>query len=72
MKWDFVVKCDPGEEVLCDFCNESYTESQETGGSANGSWAICPKCTKNLIEEPDQKANDGETFRDFVYRLRRG
>ena len=72
MEWEVIATCDPGDEVICDFCNDSYTESEETGGSAIGTWAICPKCTKDLKEEPDQRAEKSETFRDFVYRLRKG
>lgn len=67
-----IIICDPGDEVVCDFCNDGYTESEEFGGSAIGTWAICPKCTKELTEEPDLRAYENETFRDFVYRLRRG
>ncbi len=67
-----IIIVDCGNEVICDFCNDSYTESEEVGGSAVGSWAICPKCTKKLSQEPDQRAETDETFRDFVYRLRRG
>ena len=66
-----VIKVDCGDEVICDLCNESYTESEETGGCAVGTWAICPKCVGKLTEEPDQRAGENETFRDFVYRLRR-
>jgi len=66
-----VIVVDCGDEVLCDFCNDSYTESEEVGGCAIGTWAICPKCEKKLTEEPDQRAGENETFRDFVYRLRR-
>ena len=68
--WPVIAICDPGEIVLCDLCNDEYTESEEIGGSAIGSWAICPKCTKKLTEEPDLRAGADETFRDFVYRLR--
>jgi ssDNA-binding Zn-finger/Zn-ribbon topoisomerase 1 len=65
-----IIVVDCGPYVVCDFCNKEFTESEEVGGSAIGSWAICPECTKKLSEEPDQRAAEGETFRDFVYRLR--
>ena len=66
-----VIEVDCGDEVICDLCNDSYTESEETGGCAVGTWAICQKCVGKLTEEPDQRAGENETFRDFVYRLRR-
>ena len=66
-----IIICDPGDEVICDLCNDSYTESEETGGCSVGSYAICPQCAKKLTEEPDQRCRENETFRDFVYRLRR-
>lgn len=65
-----IITCDPGDEVICDICNDSYTESEELGGCSIGSWAICPKCSENIKEEPDLRARKDETFRDFVYRLR--
>jgi hypothetical protein len=64
-----IVNC--GNDVICDFCNEDYTQSEETGGCQVGSYAICPKCAKKLEAVPDQRAAKNETFRDFVYRLRR-
>lgn len=66
-----VIVDDCGDEVICDFCNDDYTDSEEIGGCAIGTWAICPKCEKKLTEECDQSAGENETFRDFVYRLRR-
>jgi len=66
-----VIEVDCGDEVICDLCNESFTESEEIGGCAIGTWAICPKCAGKLKEEPDQRCGENETFRDFVYRLRK-
>lgn len=57
------------DEVLCDLCNEDYTESDVTGGILVGSYAICPKCVRNEMI-PDLKAGESETFRDFVMRIR--
>ena len=53
-----IIICDPGDEVICDFCNDSYTESEETGGCSVGSYAICPQCAKKLTEEPDQRCRE--------------
>ena len=66
---EIVVDC--GDDVICDFCNDDYTESEKTGGCAIGSYSICPKCSKKLEAVPDRKAALNETFRDFVYRMRR-
>jgi hypothetical protein len=66
-----IIFVDCGDDVLCDFCNGDYTKSEETGGCQVGSYAICPKCAKKLEAVPDQRAAKNETFRDFVYRLRR-
>lgn len=37
---------DIGETVICDICNTDHTESDECGGLIIGSYAYCPKCTK--------------------------
>lgn len=41
-----IIKVDPGNIVLCDSCNEDYTESEESGGILFRSYAYCPKCAK--------------------------
>lgn len=66
----FIIKVDVGDDVICDFCNDDYTESDEVGGVLVGSYAICPKCAGRLKEEPDDKAKIGETFCEFVRRIR--
>lgn len=40
----FNIIIDPGNVVLCDFCDEDYTESDETGGFLFGRKAVCPHC----------------------------
>jgi hypothetical protein len=75
-----VITFDPGETVLCDLCNEDYTASDEVGGFLFSSKAVCPICAIRLMpmiqkykEESFIKstARKGETFRNFVYRVRR-
>lgn len=74
-----VVTIDPGETVLCDLCNKDYTYSEKKGGFLFLSNAVCPDCAKDFIEDiklnKEEKfikasAQEGETFRDFVYRVR--
>ena len=72
---------DIGNVVLCDYCSEDYTTSNDTGGILFSSYAICPKCAPNALksikgfkEEAyiQSEAMEGETFRDFVLRIRNG
>lgn len=74
-----VITIDPGKTVLCDLCNKDYTHSEEKGGLLFLSNAVCPDCVDNFMkqiklhkEEEFIKASaqEGETFRDFVYRIR--
>ena len=66
-------------EVYCDMCGDDYTHSDKIGGFLFGSKACCPVCQSAMI--PDIKkydeeylirdiASDGETFNQFVMRLR--
>lgn len=43
-----IIVADCGDMVLCDYCDEDYTNSEEEGGFLFGSYAICPKCLLNL------------------------
>jgi hypothetical protein len=70
-----VFRIDPGNRVVCDDCNEDYTDSQETGGILFQSKAICPKCApkwestaKGYGEERFIKARcpEGKAFADWV------
>lgn len=65
---------DVGESVVCDFCNDDFTESEETGGALIGSYAICPKCTAGVKhkEEIDICCPAGTQFRKWVLQLRGG
>ena len=65
---------DIGDTVVCDFCNDDYTESEEQGGCLIGSYAICPKCEKEVEhrEEIDQLCPKDTQFRKWVLDLRGG
>lgn len=76
-----VINIDPGDTVLCDLCNEDYTNSDQPGGFLFSGKAVCPECApdfmKSVVKYKEEKfikavAKPGESFRDFVYRIRRG
>jgi hypothetical protein len=68
-----------GRLVVCDRCDDDYTDKPDIGGFLFGSYAYCPKCAKanlpnirkygeaHLIKahcQPD------ESFANFVRRMR--
>lgn len=66
--------------VICDVCNDDYSDSKEEGGFLFGSYAYCPKCAKESIDKIigygeqghiKDEARAGESFRDFVVRIRK-
>lgn len=60
-----------GDTVVCDFCNDEYTESDRKGGLIVGGYAICPECVRpDMIKDADYVCRDDETFKDFVLRTR--
>ena len=64
-----------GDTVVCDYCNDDYTDSDEKGGVLIGSYAVCPKCAekhKEHHQNPDDRAREDETFKEFVMRVRAG
>lgn len=62
---------DIGDTVVCDFCNEDYTESNKVGGLIVGGYAICPKCEKHsMLRDADYVSKPGESFKAFVIRTR--
>jgi len=77
-----VINVDPGNMVLCDFCNRDYTEdTTSVGGILFSGHACCPVCLpeflKGIKKYKEEKfvqatAKENETFRDFVYRIRKG
>jgi hypothetical protein len=62
-------------------CTGDYTNSDEKGGLLFVSKAVCPKCAPGLEKDANTygethfiraRALDGESFREFVLRLRAG
>ena len=39
---------DLGDAVLCDMCDEDYSNSTDKGGLTFGSKAVCPKCVPRV------------------------
>ena len=75
-----IYNLDAGPLVLCDLCNKNYTNDDATGGFLFTGHAVCPDCEQDFLENVKRNneehfirafANDGETFRDFVYRIRK-
>lgn len=72
---------DVGRSVLCDFCNDDYTDSPEQGGLLFCSNALCPKCAAKTLREtrsgPESKfikatCPPGMSFADWVRDVLRG
>lgn len=75
---------DIGDTVLCDQCNTDFTEepnSKEVGGFLFGSNGVCPRCAPRMRESAKKyneehyikdEASPGETFKDFILRIRNG
>lgn len=67
-----------GDHVVCDLCNEDYTESPELGGVLFNRTACCPECAEQIIKSAhaynEEKyltyPNEGETFYNFILRIR--
>ena len=68
-----VIHIDPGNTVLCDFCNDDFTDSDETGGCLVGSYGVCPKCTKGIthINDISRYCPLDVKFKDFIYDIRK-
>ena len=76
-----ITKFDIGDTVLCDDCNENYTDSNQTGGITFQSKAICPKCAPKWIKNAEEY-NEGRfitahcplnmSFADWVRNVLRG
>jgi len=66
---------DIGDMVLCDICNDDYTNSDVHGGILVGSYAVCPSCAPDFQDSDDEPrihCPAGMRFRDWVLRLRDG
>lgn len=71
---------DIGDMVVCDFCNEDYTNNHvATGGLIFQSKAVCPGCSPRLLDDVERyheqryiraHCQQGQTFADFVREYR--
>lgn len=74
-----IIHVEPGEEVICDWCNANMTASVETGGMLFGTKGCCPKCTEAMLpkikgygEEHYIRARcpEGMSFADWIRSIR--
>ena len=74
-----VIEVDAGDCVLCDFCNDDYTTSNESGGMIFCSNAVCPKCTPKTLADAEgygeldyvrARCPENQSFADFVRQYR--
>jgi hypothetical protein len=72
---------DPGDSVLCDYCNDDFTDSEETGGILVGSDAVCPHCQEKTLVRLKQYQEEqyirgtcpeNMSFANWVRAIRRG
>ena len=68
-----------GDIVVCDYCSEDYTESDEHGGFLFGSYATCPKCAAKMRPDIERygeenhiraRCPEGKSFADFIREIR--
>ncbi len=50
MKHTYIEETDVGNRVVCDVCDEDYTNSPECGGFLFQSYAYCPKCAPKQLK----------------------
>lgn len=67
--------------VICDICNADHSATGAVGGMLFESKGVCPDCVPRFLASVKQygeehfirgRANEGETFRDFIVRIRNG
>jgi len=72
---------DIGDTVLCDFCNEDFTNSDALGGLLFQSKGVCPTCEPEFMANVKKhgeerfirdKPLEFESFRAFILRIRGG
>ena len=62
---------DIADTVVCDYCNDDYTESEMAGGLIIDGYAVCPRCEKlEMVKEATSVCRPGESFKQFVLRSR--
>lgn len=65
---------DIGNVVLCDICNEDWTNREESGGVLLGNNAVCPDCSKKdfVGEKPNKRCPPFMSFANWVRQDLRG
>lgn len=72
---------DIGEDVMCDWCGDDYTNSEESGGITFGSKACCPACEGKVEASAinygethllGERCPEGMSFKNWVLKLRGG
>jgi NAD-dependent SIR2 family protein deacetylase len=75
-----VITIDGGDTVLCDMCNQDWTNSEVSGGFLFLSKAICPDCEegmrKNIIKYNEEHFIRGTcpenmSFYDWIMSMRK-
>lgn len=46
-----IITIDAANEVICDFCNDVYTNDETCGGIIYRENALCPICAEPFIEK---------------------
>jgi len=68
-----------GNIVVCDFCNDDYTDSDKSGGFVFSSYGTCPKCAERMEAEISKcgesryivaRCKEGQSFADFIREYR--
>lgn len=60
--WGIEINIDMENQVICDDCNEDWTNRPETGGFIFGSRGICPDC------EPKWRKSIKETGEEWYIK----
>lgn len=59
-----IIVVDSGGIVLCDFCNDDFTNSDEIGGFLLQSKAVCPHCSEKIMNHI-KKHNEDSFIKGF-------
>ncbi len=79
MEFDKVIVIDPGNTVVCDFCDDDFTNSDEQGGFLFQSKAVCPHCSEKMmvtVKKYDEEyfirgtCPENTSFADWVRSIR--
>ena len=70
---------DIGNQVICDFSDKDFTDSESVGGFVFGSKGCCPDCAPRMMQNIEKyneqkyikdRALPGESFASFILRYR--